>query len=538
MRGEHLNLSFGTEVIYEDGNFFINDNEKVGIVGVNGAGKTTLFKVILKEQSLDNGKILLTNKQRIGYLPQEIVLEDKEKVVLDYLLEARPIKKLETEITKLYSSVTIETDSKKQDKILKEIGKKQAMLEYYDVYKAEDILFKILEDMKIDIELLDLKLKELSGGQKSKIAFAHLLYSNPEILLLDEPTNHLDVETRSYIINYLKNYHGMVLIISHDSEFLDEVTNNTLYIDKVNHTIKKYIGNYSVFLKKREQEIEINARLVEKQEKEEQKLKDFILQYSNSSGKRKRLAVSREKLLEKKKKEYVERIEVSKKAKINIQPKREGTKIPLKVNNISFFYQDCGNIINDLSFTISNNERFLIVGENGVGKSTLLKLLVGILKPQNGNIWFGSKTDIAYYAQEQEELELDKTILENVDMKEYSEKELRTVLGSFLFSGDDVLKKVSVLSPGEKARVALAKILLKRANLIILDEPTNHLDPETQKIIGQNFKNYQGTIILVSHNPSFIEQIGIDRMLLLPKGKITNYSQERLEENTVGTIVL
>ena len=177
---------------------------------------------------------------------------------------------------------------------------------------------------------------------------------------------------------------------------------------------------------------------------------------------------------------------------------------------------------------ISNRERFLIVGENGVGKSTLLKLIIGRLKPTEGSIWYGNKTDIAYYAQELELLDLNKNILENIDTKDYSERELRTILGRFLFYGDDVFKKVGVLSPGEKARVALCKILLTKANLLILDEPTNHLDPETQKIIGENFKNYEGTIIVVSHNPSFASEIGINRMLILPTGKITNYSDEKL----------
>jgi ATP-binding cassette subfamily F protein 3 len=186
-------------------------------------------------------------------------------------------------------------------------------------------------------------------------------------------------------------------------------------------------------------------------------------------------------------------------------------------------------IINNLSFIVNNKERFLIVGENGVGKSTLLKLIVGELKAKEGNIWFGSKTDIAYYAQEQELLNLEETILENTSSEEYTDKELRTILGSFLFHGDDVFKKVKILSPGEKARLSLCKIMLKKANLLLLDEATNHLDPDTQKIIGENFKNYEGTIIMVSHNVSFVEAIGIDRMLILPSGKITNYSDESLE---------
>ena len=529
MNAKEINLSFGMQTIYEGCSFVINNNEKVGIVGVNGAGKTTLFKVLLKEIELDSGKIEYTNKQRIGYLPQQIELLEQNKKVIDYLLEARPIKKLQNEITELYIKITSESDSKKQDKMLKEIGKKQSLLEYYDVYNAEDILFSLIEKTNINIELLDMHLKDLSGGQKSKIAFLHLLYSNPEILLLDEPTNHLDVETREYIIEYLKNYHGMVLVISHDINFLNEITTSTLYIDKASHKIKKYGGNYSEFLKKLEQEKQANERLVLKQEKEEQKLKDFILQYSNSSGKRKRIAVSREKLLEKKQKEYVSKIQVNKHVRLNIVPNREGSKIPLKVNNIYFHYPEQDYIIKNLSFTISKNERFLIVGENGVGKSTLLKLLINALKAQEGNIWYGNKTDIAYYAQEQEMLKPNKNILENIDNDEYSEKELRTVLGSFLFHGDDVFKKVEVLSPGEKARLALAKILLEKANLLILDEPTNHLDPETQRIIGKNFKDYPGTIILVSHNKDFIEQIGIDRMLILPSGKITNYSTEKLK---------
>lgn len=530
MKGTNLNLSFGTEVIYENANFLINNDEKIGIVGVNGAGKTTLFKVILKEQDLDSGNITVTNKQRIGYLPQVIELEKQENTVLDYLLSARPIRVLEEQITNLYVKVTEELDPKKQDKILKKISKKQVSLEYYDVYKAEGILFDLIDKMNIDYNLLNLKLKDLSGGQKSKIAFTYLLYSKAEILLLDEPTNHLDVDTREYIINYLKNYHGMVLVISHDVSFLDSITTTTLYIDKINHKMKKYNGNYSIFLKKLEQEKIINERLVNNQENEEKKLKEFILQYSNSSGKRKRIAVSREKLLAKKQKNYVDKIQTNKVVKLNIQPKREDSKIPIKVNGITFNYPLKNDIIKNLSFTIAKGERFLIVGENGVGKSTLLKLLVGNLSPKEGHIWIGNKTDIAYYAQEQEDLDLDKTILENVKNASFSEKELRTVLGNFLFNGDDVFKRVGILSPGERARIELAKIIIKRANLLILDEPTNHLDPDTQRIIGSNFKNYSGTIILVSHNPEFVEQIGIDRMLILPSGKIINYSKEKLEQ--------
>lgn len=526
MKGSNLNLSFGLELIYENANFQLNDFDKVGVVGVNGAGKTTLFKVILKTQELDSGKIDVINK-RIGYLPQEIILEDKDITVFDYIMTARPIEKLEQELTKLYNDVAV-TTGKEQDKIMNKISKTQTLLEYYDYYNAENIMLELISNMNIDFDLLDMRLCDLSGGQKSKIAFAHLLYSKPEILLLDEPTNHLDVGTRKFITNYLKNYKGMVLIISHDISFLNDIVNKTLYVDKAEKSISVYNGNYKDFMKKRAAEKEAKEKLIEKQEKEIEKLRSTVLLYSNSSGNRKKMAQSREKVLDKKMDELQVRDKTLKKVRLNIKPDREGSKIPVKINNITFGYTE-HKLIKDLSLNITNRERFLIVGENGVGKSTLLKLIVGKLKPDSGTIWYGNKTDIAYYAQELELLDLDKTILANVDNDTYTERELRTVLGNFLFYGEDVFKKAQVLSPGEKARVALCKILLKKANLLILDEPTNHLDPETQQIIGENFKNYEGTIIMVSHNPAFTSNIGINRILILPNGKITNYSDEKLE---------
>ncbi len=537
MQGENLNLHFNNEIIYENANFLIQDMDKVGIVGVNGAGKTTLFKVILKEQELSTGKIKIPKGKRIGYLPQEIKV-DGDITVWEYLMQARPIDLLNQELTSLYDQVASEQNINRQHKLLKKIGNIQDQLEYYDCYQAETILFEIITKMNIDEQLLDLRLMELSGGQKSKIAFAHLLYSKPEILLLDEPTNHLDQDTREYITDYLKHYQGMVLIISHDISFIDAIVNKIMYIDKVEKKITVYEGDYKTYQKKVKQQKDLKKRLIEKQEKEEQKLRDIVLLYSNSSGKRKRMAQSREKQLAKMTKQRITKDKEYKRVKLNICPAREGSKIPVKVNDITFSYREDSDLIHNLSFMIQNRERFLIVGHNGVGKSTLLKLLVGQLTPSNGKIWFGSKTDIAYYAQEQELLVSEKTILENVDTQGYSEKELRTVLGSFLFHGDDVFKKVAILSPGEKARVSLCKIMLQKANLLLLDEPTNHLDPETQALIAENFKNYQGTIIVVSHNPAFVDAIGIDRMLLLPSGKIVNYNVDTVQkyylENTAN----
>ena len=275
MKAENICLAFNLVTIYENASFNINDLDKVGVVGVNGAGKTTLFKVILNKLELDSGKLRMDSKKRIGYLPQEIVLDDKEITVFDYIMSARPINRLNRKLIKLYEDVA-NCDIDDQSKILKQISKTQELLEYYDCYNAENIMLEIISNMNIDSKLLDMKLKDLSGGQKSKIAFAHLIYSNPEIMLLDEPTNHLDVETRKYITNYLKNYKGMVLIISHDVDFLNSVVNKILYINKTTKKISIYDGNYGIYKKKLEKEKEIQNKLIDNQEREIRELKDFI----------------------------------------------------------------------------------------------------------------------------------------------------------------------------------------------------------------------------------------------------------------------
>lgn len=530
MKGSKMNLSFGLEVIYEDANFQINEKDKVGVIGVNGSGKTTLFKVLLKEQELDRGSISLENA-RIGYLPQEIILENEELTVWEYLLAGRPIRKYETELEKIYKlleSAAIEV----QKPLLDKMAKLQAGLEYYDCYEAENILLELIDSMQIELELLEMRLEDLSGGQKSKMAFAQVLYSKPGILLLDEPTNHLDATTKEFVTNYLKNYKGMVLIISHDIDFLNQIINKILFINKVTHKISVYEGDYYTYKKKYAEEQRLREQVIVHQEKEIKELESFVQkakQASQTNHALKRMGQERAIRLEKKQKDLISRVGTYKRVRMDIRSKREGTLTPLEVENLSFHYPDQSLLYKNLSFQIHGKERFLVVGENGVGKSTLLKLLMGILTPNLGRIRYNPKTDIAYYAQELELLDSSKTILDNVETSGYTSWQLRAVLGNFLFHDDEVFKKVEILSPGEKARIALCKVLLQKANLLILDEPTNHLDPETQAIIGGNFRIFEGTIIVVSHNPSFVEQIGISRMLILPSGRIENYSRELLE---------
>lgn len=533
MELKNLTMSFGTQELFSNINMRIDENEKVGIVGVNGAGKSTLFKIIMGFTEPDSGKIILKNNSRVEWLPQVIddEIPSKDISVFDFLLLGRPTEKLSKDLELAYEEVSNEKNEDKQKNIFTKIDNIQKKLDYWDFYAAESTLLKIIDGIGITPSLLEEKLNSLSGGQKSKVAFAKLLYSKPEVVLLDEPTNHLDKESKDYVINYLKNYKGTVFIISHDSNFLNQVTTKTLFLDKRRKNFELYNGNYNFFKKLHAEREESLFRQAENQKEEEEKLKVIINKYSNSSGKRKKMAQDREKKLEKLMENKIDAAPVAKKVKIDMAIKRESSDIPLKVDNLSFKYDKNSdkNVIENLSFGLNKGEKFLIVGQNGIGKSTLLKLITNQLKEDEGSIDLGYKTDIGYYAQEHELLNNDKTVLENFSDMDISQKELRNVLGRFLFHGKDVFKNVEILSPGERSRVALAKLSLTGSNFLILDEPTNHLDPATQIIIAETFKTFKGTMLVVSHNPDFVDNLEVERMLMLPSGQIKQYNRETVE---------
>lgn len=528
MNIQNLTMSFGLQTIYDNVSFQINENDKVGIVGVNGAGKSTLFNLILGKLTPDEGKIIIKNNINIGYLPQVITDEipNDDITVFEYLLLGRPIEELKNKLTNLYEKIATIEDQKELNHYLKEITKVEDKLTYYDEYNAESTLLKIITGMNIDDKLLDLKLKNISGGQKSKIAFARLLYSKPEIMLLDEPTNHLDIDTKDYIISYLKKYHGMILVISHDIEFLNEVTTKTLYVDKIKHNVEIYNGNYQKYLKIKEERDLAKKRLFEKQQKEEEKLKNIISKYIRGNEKKANIAKDRIKKLERLQSEKVTIEKENKYAKFKMKINYPSYTIPIACQNLTFGYTEDNLLYENLNFDLTRGEKLLVVGENGIGKTTLLKLIMNYLTPLEGKIIIGEKTSIAYYAQEHEILDSNKTILENFNSFGLPEYELRKILGSFLFSGNEINKKINVLSPGERSRVALAKISLSGANTLLLDEPTNHLDPMTQMIIADTFSDYEGTMLVVSHNLDFVDNLNINRMLLLPSGKITYYDRD------------
>lgn len=534
MNIKNLSLSFGFETIFENITIQLPEMKKIGIVGSNGAGKTTFFKLLLKQIEPDQGTITFYKKTRISWLPQVITDEvpETEMSVFDYLLTGRPIQKLENQITKLYEEMASIQEEKEINKKLKKVENLQSELEYFEPYRAEEELLKLIAGMNIEDTLLDLPLSRLSGGQKSKIAFLRLLYSKPEMILLDEPTNHLDQSTKDFVIDYLKNYDGSVLIISHDTAFLNQIVSHILYLDKRTHQMELFSGNYEQFERiRKERELRLEKEAI-KEKKEREHLQRIIDKYIHGNEKKAKIAKDRQKKLARLEENAVVIEKKQKTARIDLHQGRESTSFPLKIENLNFKYDKKAkrNLLYKINLEIPRGERFLIVGENGVGKSTLLKLIVGALTPDSGSIILGPKTDIGYYAQEHELLNLDQNLIENLQEFNLTENESRGVLGKFLFQGDELYKKASVLSPGERSRLALAKLTLQKANLLILDEPTNHLDPETQKIIAKNLKTFQGTIILVSHNPEFVDSLGVERTLILPEGRLDYYKRELVQK--------
>lgn len=533
MNIKNLSLSFGVQEVFDDVNLNIGNNEKVGVIGVNGAGKTTFFKVIMGLIQPDSGRIILENNSRIGLLPQ--VINDEVPSlninVFDFIMSGRPINELNNELQNVYEEISKEQDEKKQKVLFKKVDTIQQRLEYWDYYSAESILLKIIEGMDISSNMLNKKISELSGGQKSKVAFARLLYSKPELVLLDEPTNHLDEKTKKFVISYLKEYKGSVFVISHDINFLNQFITKTLFLDKRTKKMELYDGNYDNFKKLHEEKEKSLQKQAQCQEREIEHLQMIVDKYSSASGKKKKMAQDREKKLEKLKANKIEVAPQQKKVKINMDMNRTSSDIPLKIKKVCFRYDKStnDNIIDNLTLDVYKGEKILIVGENGVGKSTLLKLIIGQLIPDSGEIYLGNKTDIGYYAQEHELLDNNKTILENFSEVTISQKALRALLGRFLFFDNDVFKKVCILSPGERSRVALAKLSLKGANMLILDEPTNHLDSEMQLIIAETFKTFKGTMLIVSHNPDFVDNLGIERTLILPEGELSYYDRSVVE---------
>ncbi|MBQ4070127.1 MAG: ABC-F family ATP-binding cassette domain-containing protein [Alphaproteobacteria bacterium] len=522
---KNLEKSFDSNVIFKNLNFSVQDGEKVAVVGLNGAGKSTLFRILLNQIDSDAGEFYMGKSPRIGWMPQtidELNLPD-DVIVYDFLRSGRPLAEIERRMTEIYTKMAEGDDS---EELLQQLGVCQSEFEYWDGYTAESELETMIDQMGIDRQNLNKKLGELSGGQKSKISFIRTLYSRPSILFLDEPTNHLDATSREWMTDYLVATDASVIFISHDEEFIDKVADKTLYLDAMMHTGTLYGFGYKRFLRTLAETNESLERQLQKQMREINRIQAFVDSQRGKSGKAKRQAQSREKMLDKMRQNLVVAPTEKKDIDLELSPNREADILPITVENLNFSYIANKKVIKNLTFSLNRGEKFLIVGENGAGKSTLLKLLYKILKPDSGIVRIGKKTDLGYYAQEYETLNPNITILENASsVTNISTSKLRSVLNHFNFVGDKVKQSVKTMSPGERSRLELAKLCLGGANVLLLDEPTNHLDVATKKTIAQSFSEYGGTLIIVSHDLEFLKHLGIDRMLMLPSGRLQFFDE-------------
>lgn len=521
-------ITLGGNTILEDINFSVTDNEKIGIVGRNGTGKTTLLKAIIGEIDLEDGydtlKIDKTNDFKLGYIKQNVTTNLNIKM-LDYILSAyknlvdleKEIKKTEEKMTENYS-----------EQLLNKYN--NLTLDYklnggYTYKKEYETALKKFGFADTDKEK---KLSEFSGGQLTKLSFLKLLLSKPDLLILDEPTNHLDITTIEWLENYLKNYNKSLIVVSHDQMFLDNVC-NVIY-DIEYGTLKRYSGNYTYFVKKKEEDYQKQLKDYERQQKEIKRLQAIADRFRYKPSKAsmamsKLKQIERMAIIDKPQKENLKTF------KINFNPELESYKDVLKVKNLSIGYD---KELSNLTFNVERGDKLGIIGSNGIGKSTLLKTLMGQVNQLSGKYVFGNRVNIAYFSQQLENLNLENTIYDEID-KEFpslTPNELRTLLGTFEFTGDDVFKTIKDLSGGEKVRVSLCKILYHTPNVLILDEPTNHLDIISKNTIEQMLKSYQGTIIMVSHDRYLIKNV-CNKLLVFNQNTTDFYKfgyQEYLEK--------
>ncbi|WP_246946088.1 ABC-F family ATP-binding cassette domain-containing protein [Bacillus pinisoli] len=514
---------FGSEPILSNIKLEVQSKDRIALVGRNGAGKSTLLKIIAGIHSQDSGEIIKPKDVTIGYLAQHTGLETKLSIYEELLTVFDHLKQQEKQLRQMEEQMgepALFEDQTRYNRVLKEYDLLQEQFKQQGGYQYESDIRSILHGLGFANFDPATPISSLSGGQKTRLALGKLLLSKPNILILDEPTNHLDMDTLSWLEQYLTSYPGAILIVSHDRYFLDKVVNQVYELSRT--TMFKYHGNYSQYLVKKAENYERELKQFEKQQEEVAKLKDFIQRNIARASTTKR-AQSRRKQLDRM--TLMDRPAGDEKsASFHFDITRQSGNIVLKVEDLAISYEKEEPTIRNISFTLNREDSIALIGPNGIGKSSLLKGIINKISPSNGTVQFGSNVTIGYYDQEQANLKSNKRVLNELwdDYPHVPEKEIRTVLGNFLFSGDDVLKEVSSLSGGEKARLALSKLMMQKANFLILDEPTNHLDLDSKEILENALIDYPGTILFVSHDRYFINRIA-SKVLELESTSITEY---------------
>ncbi|MEQ6378229.1 ABC-F family ATP-binding cassette domain-containing protein [Bacillaceae bacterium S4-13-56] len=509
MQLNQISKQFGADVILSNIKIEVQTRDRIAIVGRNGAGKSTLLKIMAGHMSYDVGEIYQPKDTTLGYLAQDTGLESSQTIWEEMLEVFKPLRKMELELRQMEQQMAdpdVIANTSQFEQLLKDYDQKQLVFKEKGGYRYEADIRSVLHGLHFHQIGFDTVIHTLSGGQKTRLALGKLLLQEPDILILDEPTNHLDIDTLTWLEGYLQGYKGAIVIVSHDRYFLDKIV-NTVY-DISFQSSKKYHGNYSAYLSEKANEFERDSKRFEKQQAEIKRLEDFVQKNIVRASTTKR-AQARRKQLEKM--ERIDRPKTDdKSANFSFRIKSQSGNDVLKINDLTFQYSNTSNpTFSNVTFHINRGESIALVGPNGVGKTTLLKSIIGQLKAASGEIQIGTNVQIGYYDQEQNELNSSKTVLKELwDLYPLKpEKEIRTVLGNFLFSGDDVLKTVSSLSGGEKARLSLAKLMMEEANFLILDEPTNHLDLDSKEVLEAALIDYPGTLLFVSHDRYFINRI-------------------------------
>lgn len=519
----NISKNYAVNEILKDITFTVENGDKIGIIGLNGSGKTTLFNVLSGEVSQDSGDIYIQKDLQIGYLKQHTNVESNKTVFNECLQILEPIIKMERKLRSLEQEISIEATKDKSDTLNKLMDEYAYLLEEFsnkNGYGLKSEIKGILKGLGFSDEEMDKEVNVLSGGQKARLSLAKLLLEKPDILLLDEPTNHLDIDAISWLESYIKEYKGAILIISHDRYFLDNTVSRIFHLENLN--IKIYNTNYSRYMKQRKKDLELLKKKYENQQKEIKRQEEIIQRFFNYGGQRYiKQAQSRQKMLDKMK--VLSKPTNSKKTKITFVPQIKSGRDVLRAENISKSFEDF-KLLEDINFNLYRGEKVGLIGPNGIGKTTLFKMILGQLPYDDGNITLGHHVHIGYFDQEQTKLNLNKTVMDEIwdDNPTFDHYTIRSILSRFLFIGDDIFKEVEELSGGERGRLALLKMMLSDANFLLMDEPTNHLDIDSKEVLEDAIIDYEGTLFVISHDRYFLNRI-TDKILELTKEGIKEY---------------